>query len=564
MREGLNTKIEQKITTKPKQFSYTTNYFLKKKIQMDRIFERIKPDLIELSDYFSPRTCRFLTSDVYKPVRKAKKILNSVTLTAVRNFASGMQSGATSATSRWFRLQMQDKDFNQVYEVRKWCYKQEELTRQLLATSNFYQLMMGIYKDLGVYSFGCLAMQTESNGSLVFTRLPIGSYRYSKNSKGIVDTLCRTYCESVKNLVDTYGYENCSKNVKDAFDNNVDALVEICFFVEPNKEYNQKSPLARHKKYISVVFETGKEGFLSVSGYEKFPFAVFEAEVNGEDNYPSNCPALEALPDAKQLMMQQKEYAKGIKKLVTPTYKGPASLQKTRGLIDAPGQIIPEDESGRGLSPIYEINPRILELKQNNDELAQKIQEHFYNDLFAVILNSAERGRTATEVNEVKEEKMVLLSPILDQVHKGLRVVLDWIFWSTFETGIMPTPPSMIDLEKTKMEFVSALAMAQKVKGIASIERYTTFVTNLANSTDMTIKKKLNLEKIIDDYADIANINPEYVVSNEELKKIRKEMEAQTQQQIQFEQAKQGTEIVKNLGGIDSFGADLVDRMGAW
>ncbi len=58
-----------------------------------------------------------------------------------------------------------------------------------------------------------------------------------------------------------------------------------------------------------------------------------------------------------------------------------------------------------------------MELKQSNDELKETIKEHFYNDLFAVILNTAERGRTATEVNEVKEEKMVLLSPLLDQVH---------------------------------------------------------------------------------------------------------------------------------------------------
>lgn len=111
-------------------------------------------------------------------------------------------------------------------------------------------------------------------------------------------------------------------------------------------------------------------------------------------------------------------YSKAIKKLVSPLYKGPASLLKAKGIaVDAPGQIVPEDDQGRGISTVYEVNPRILELKQSNDELKETIKEHFYNDLFAVILNTAERGRTATEVNEVKEEKMVLLSPLLDQVH---------------------------------------------------------------------------------------------------------------------------------------------------
>ena len=76
-----------------------------------------------------------------------------------------------------------------------------------------------------------------------------------------------------------------------------------------------------------------------------------------------------------------------------------------------PGYFVEEDENGRGLSPIYEVNPRVLELKNEKDETKQTIKEHFYNDLFAMILNTAERGRTATEVNELKEEKMVLLSP---------------------------------------------------------------------------------------------------------------------------------------------------------
>ena len=40
----------------------------------------------------------------------------------------------------------------------------------------------------------------------------------------------------------------------------------------------------------------------------------------------------------------------------------------------------------------------------NDIYIKQVIKEHFYNDLFAMILSTAQRGRTATEVNELKEE----------------------------------------------------------------------------------------------------------------------------------------------------------------
>lgn len=370
--------------------------------------------------------------------------------------------------------------------------------------------------------------------------------------------------EKAQNLVREYGYENCTDKVKKAYDENDNgSLFEIAYFVEANKEYDKNSPLASKKKYISVTYEVGQtEKFLKKSGFDRFPVAIFEAEVNGEDEYPSNCPAIEALPDAKQLMMQTKEYAKGIKKLVSPLYKGPASLLKQKGFVDAPSQIIPTDDNGNGISPVYEINPRILELKQSNDELKQTIKEHFYNDLFAVIMNTAERGRTATEVNEIKEEKMVMLSPLLDQVHKGLRVVQDWIFYRTVETGIIPMPPEMIENEDTEIVFVSTLALAQKAKGIASIERFATFVSNLSQVLDPTITFKLNGDKIVDEYAAIANVNPELMNSQEDVD-ARRQAQAQQQQQAQaMQQLQQGAEMIKTLGGVDSSGADLQQRLG--
>lgn len=563
MLQGLEIEENQKPkTTKPKDFSYSVEYFLKKKSQMDNAFNQIKPDLQELSEFFSPRNCRFLVDDVNKPFKKSKRIIDSITLTAVRNFASGMQSGATSAATRWFKFQMKKKELNDIHSVKIWCNQQEELIRRILAVSNFYQSMLGIYKHLSVYSFGALSMESDYQTVVNFKLLPIGSYRYSKDHRGNIDTVCRTFKESAKNIVEKFGYDNCPDNVKGAYDGNNDTLFTLCYFVEPNKEYNPKSPLARNKKYISATFVVGQDKFLKLSGFDRFPFAIFEADVNGEDIYPSNCPGIEALPDAKQLMVQVKEYAKGLKKLVSPLYKGPASLVKEKGITDAPGQVIAETDDGRGISTVYEVPPDVLKLKQNNDELKQTIKEHFYNDLFAVILNTAERGRTATEVNEIKEEKMVLLSPLLDQVHKGLRSILDWIFFETVETGIMAEPPEEIQAEEMETEFVSALALAQKVKNISGIERFTTFVTNLSQACDPTLVKKINADMVVDKYVEIANVNPELVVPTDEVNKYREQLQQQQQQAQQMQQVKEGTEMIKNMGGIDSIGGDLATRLG--
>ena len=295
--------------------------------------------------------------------------------------------------------------------------------------------------------------------------------------------------------------------------------------------------------------------------FDKFPYVVFESGFSSDIDYPQDSPGINALADVKQLMTMVKEYAKAVKKIVCPTYKGPATL-KNKKLADIPGAYIEEDENGRGISPVYEVNPRILELKQEKDELKNAIKEHFYNDLFAMILSTATRGRTATEVNELKEEKMVLLSPLLEQIHSALRQILNWVYDEELRTGILEAPKKQYQNRDLNIEFVSSLAQAQKIANISSIERFTTFVSNIANSIDPVLKSKLNTENIIEDYASYANINPNHMISKTEMDKVRQELNTQTNQQVQMQTLKEGSQIIQNMGGIDSYGSDLLARFG--
>lgn len=538
---------------------YTVDYFLKRKKEMEDIFNVIKPDLQELADYFSPRSVRFIARNVRKPVIKNRKIIDSTPLIALRNFASGMMTGATSPANRWFKTSFSDVDLADDYYLKKWCAKQEELTRKILYGSNFYQTLPEIYKQLGIFGFSCISLEPDFEDIVNFKVLPIGSYYYAKNSNGKVDTFCRVYMETAKNIAEKFK-NNCPKEILDDAINNPLKMYELIHFVEKNKYYKIKKLSSKFSKYISVVILSSKNEFLSVKGFSKLPYVVFESSYSCED-YPVDSPGINALADVKQLMVMVKEYAKAVKKIVCPAYKGPASL-KNKKLADIPGAYIEEDENGRGISPVYEVNPKVLELKQEKDELKDVIKEHFYNDLFAMILSTAERGRTATEVNELKEEKMVLLSPLLEQIHCALRQILYWIYDEEIKVGILEPLKKQYQNLKFDIEFVSSLAQAQKVSNISSMERFTTFVANIANSIDPILKSKLNGEKIIEDYATYANISPSQLVPSEEIEKLKKQSQDAQSQQLQLEAIKQGSQIIQNMGGVDSFGADLLNRFG--
>lgn len=547
-----------------KESKYSKKYFNSRRAEMDIAYNSFKADWQDLADFFLPRSVRFLARNVNKQPAKNRKIKDSTPLIAVRNFSSGMMSGATSPATNWFKVRIRNYGQEDNYQVKNWCNKVENIFRDIFNSSNLYRILPSVYKQIGVFGISVFAMLNDENSILRCSLLPIGSYRIAKNQKGEVDTICRVYMETARNLYDQFGEENVSKDVLNAIHSNrYEDMFEVVHFVEPNKDYKPDSVWAEDKEFISVYYEcsSGEEKFLSKKGFDKFPYAVFESEVNGEDIYPSDCPGINALPDVKQLMSMVLDEGKAVKKMISPTYKGPASL-KNKKMIDAPAAFIEEDENGRGLSPIYEVNPRVLEVDSIIEKLKRSIKEIFYNDLFAMILNTAERSRTATEVNELKEEKMVLLSPLLQQIHNGLNQVMDWVFSECVRLNILPEPPSEIMGANMDIEFVSTLAQAQKAVKISAMERFTTFTVNLAQSLDPALKMKLNANKIIDDYADYANISPEQIIPTKEVEKLKqKEQERENQKQA-IEQVKEGSEIIKNIAGTDSYGSDLLARLG--
>lgn len=540
-------------------------YFESRRAELEVAYNQMKADWQELADYFLPRSVRFLVRNVNKTPAKNKKIKDSATLKAVRNFSSGMMSGATNPATNWFRIRIKNYNMKYDWAVKKWCNIVETTIKDVFNASNFYEKLPAAYKQLGVFALSTISLESDTDTIMRAKLLPIGSYRYAKNEKGQVDTMCRVYMETAKNLYTKFGEENVSEAVKNCIKSKkFEQLFEVVHFVEPNAEYMPDSVWAKNKKFISVYYEAegNKDKLLSKSGFDKFPFVVFEAEVNGEDVYPTECCGVNALPDAKQLMAMVVDEGKIIKKIGSPQLKGPAEL-KNKKLTDQPATFTENNQNGDGLQPVYQVPPAVVQpLEALLEAKRQSIYELFFNDLFAMILNTADRGRTATEVNELKEEKMTLLSPILEQIHSGLKTVMEWVFIECMNRRVIPAPPAQIKGGELEIEFVSMLAQAQKAQKISAMERFSTFTINLAQAIDPMLVKKLNGAKIIDDYADYVNINPEQVVPTEDVDKMRQAQQEKQEQAEQMAALQQGSEIVKNVGGADAFGGELMARIG--
>ena len=114
-----------------KESKYTKAYFNLRRAELDVAYNAFKPDWQELSDFFLPRSVRFLSRTVNKQPAKNRKIKDSTPLIALRNFSSGMMSGATSPATNWFKVRVRNYGTEESFEVKTWCAKVENICRDI-------------------------------------------------------------------------------------------------------------------------------------------------------------------------------------------------------------------------------------------------------------------------------------------------------------------------------------------------------------------------------------------------------------------------------------------------
>jgi hypothetical protein len=128
--------------------------------------------------------------------------------------------------------------------------------------------------------------------------------------------------------------------------------------------------------------------------------------------------------------------------------------------------------------------------------------------------------------------------------------------------GWIPTPPDELQGMDLKVEFVSLMAKAQKLLGAANVERMTTFAINMAAQTqDMTILDKLDIDQTIDEYAAILGLKANMIRSDEAVAEMREQRAQAQQQALQAENLKKQAAAAKSLSGADMSGDNALTRM---
>lgn len=464
---------------------------------MEDEFSMLRPHLQEISKYLLPRRYVWLAEQApinaqqgnVKNNRLSRErnqfILDPTGTKALRDLAAGMMNGVTSPARPWLRLRAAGFPEDREQPISHKQYFDEVARRMLLimAESNFYNSLAILYLDLCAFGTSSMLIYEDFDEVIRCYNSPVGEFRIAQDDRRFVDTWGRTFYLTVAQTVRKFGLENCSLQVQQAWKAGGTRRLQpvvVCHLIERNTE-DDFEPLPRTFAYRETYWEKGRgDGVvLSRAGYREKPDVSPRWELTANDVYGTS-PAMDALPDIIQLQHETKRKAQSIDYLVRPPIVKEGFLRNNPNALLPGGETYAPTSASFGAKPIYTVQPPLGEMSQDIQSIQLRIQELFHNDLFRMI-SSLETVRTATEIDARREEKLVLLGPVLERFeNEALDPAVRRVFSIMQRKELLPEPPP--DLEDTAIEiqYVSILSDAQRAVGTASLERAAAFVGNLA------------------------------------------------------------------------------------
>lgn len=512
----------------------------------------------DLGDWTMPRRTRFWTGERNRSnTGYNRNIINSTARFSARTLSSGLHAGLTSPARPWMKLTTHDPELAKRRNVAVWLHDVSMRMLTLFATTNLYNVLPIVYLDMGIFATGAMSIVPDKNDLFRCYSYPLGSYAIGQDDRGKTSTFVREYELTVEQIVEQFGvvpgsrgreidWSHLSHQVKALWDSSdYQQSIPVQWMVKRNEQADSDKLASKYLPFSSCYWEKGNEDriFLKESGFKTFPIMAPRWDITGEDSYGTDSPGMIALGDIKQLQIMERRKGQAIAKAVDPPLKGPSSLRKQKTSL-LPGDVTYLDvrEGQQGLAPIHEIRLEGLRfLVDDGHSVEYRIQRAFYEDLF-LMLARADEGRgaqpaTAREIDERHEEKLLALGPVLERTNDELLdPIVDRSFQQMLDAGLIPPAPQELHGVNLKVEYISILSQAQKLVGVTGQDRFLQTTLGLAEVYPQ-VRNKVNVNRVVNNYADMLGVDPEIVLSDEQADATTAQQAKQAQDQADAQNA---------------------------
>lgn len=542
----------------------------------------------ELASFYLPRRYKWLITPNQwnRGAGWNNHIIDNTGTRAARDLAAGITTGVSSPTRPWFDFKIGQIDTTQTSPISLWLRECVRILRMIFHESNFYPSIAQFWADLALFNTAVMIIYEDFENVINCYNPAAGEYYLDLDGSLRPRIFARKFVRTIQQVVDEFGYDNCSENVRQAYDQQDGSgrgrEIIIAHLIEPLNNEHSKWGLPKIFEYGEVYWEWGgsqgqqaggppaNTGFLRKKGYHECCVLAVRWDIIGNDAYGKG-PSMDALGDVKQLQQESRRKAQAIDKMTNPPLVGDAQL-KNQPASQIPGGITylaGFAQSGKGLASLYDTKFPIAEITQDLLEVRERIKDTFYNQIFKVISQYETRSNvTAVEIDARRAEALLMLGPVLTRMDQdGLRIAIDRTFAIAERAGILPPPPPEIGGLPIQIDYKSMLALAQEATEAAGIERTLGLAGNLVGVLGPEVMDGIDGDYALEKYSKLMNNDPKLIRSPEQrdaIRKNRQDQQAQAQQVAMAEQLAQGAKTLSetDMGGGQSALQGLIGGAG--
>tara|TARA_R110002110_G_scaffold74463_2_gene196969 strand:- start:2404 stop:4050 length:1647 start_codon:yes stop_codon:yes gene_type:complete len=506
----------------------------------------------ECSDYISPRKGNI------EEVRSAgqqltQQLFDTTANEALNTYAAGLVSQLTPAGEVWARY-TGSEDAPQ--DVKNWLDDCSNRAMKIIHASNFY---LGWHEDClddGTFGSSMMFVDEDDDRVINVVQVPVGTFVWVENHRGQVDQMIRTFEWTAEQIYEKWE-ENTPKEVMDClYSSNGDdsKKFKILHEVKPRAKGQWKEGMVSPelRRYSSIYCIREIKGVLETGGYYELPFfAGRQLKSNGEVYGRGSGP--EILPEIKVVNRMERDLLTVGELMARPPWISPDDSAYT------------PDNRPDGVTFYDAMNPNAkpeqLTMKnrpdygeQKSDQKRQRINRAFFVDMFKMLTNMQEqkREKTAFEVAEMVQEKLLIFSPIFARrVEEKLNPFMERVFGICLRSEKFAQPPqSVIDAGGAmdyEIEYTSRIALAIRASltnSIGTILQLVGAVASFDPSVMHVVKWRDAVREFLANQGFPANLQRD----DAEVDEIMAALQQAAEQQAAAEQAKLMAGAAKDLG----------------
>jgi hypothetical protein len=392
--------------------------------------------------------------------------------------ASGMLSGLTSPSRPWVRPELDDADLMDYSPVKEWLDIVGKRLLDVYAKSNVYGSLYSIYEEVATFGTACGFLQEDYRDIIRLRVFTIGEYFYGCGPDGRVNAFYHRFWMTVSQMIKEFGYENCSKQVQQSFNNNQsDQWRVVNHLVEENDSRVTNYVDYRNMAFRSIYWEDGdkSDSYLRLGGYQEFPILAPRWVTTTTADCYGRSPGWKMLGDVKMLQKMQKDKLLALAKVIRPPVQVDASVQGEVNMapdgVTRTSGMVPNS----GVRSAYQIAPDLNAIEMSIEKTKAAIHRKSFADLFKMMIEADRTGTpiTATEVMERQSEKLSILGPVLEKLESELLNPLnDRTLSIMMRNNLLPPPPKEIQGMNLKFKYISVLAQAQRMAGVTAVSQW--------------------------------------------------------------------------------------------